>query len=412
MKNYTDVPAGGTKKAALADAIRRLGRGDTAGALEVYRTVQIDEDPLVADARRWCEWYFRAAPTRSGEFVGVDSVMGAARIVERAVNERKASGSREEKLSARDMVFVLSGGVPGRAVGGWNERGGASLDFRPHWSNETRAFQGAGDFVGFLTDTLGKLTLDAIPEAAGVAMEISAERELDDVREKQISIYTGADEMEERTAEGREYTIGRMYDSKVSAQIPTYGRNYKISEEAILESRNTLGMRDWPAAFAREFGRRTADAVIGALVDSTLFTAANKNVAGTGTSITENALQAGWTAIAKQEAAGGGPQGFRPEWLLTGEGDRLTAEKRVLAVSSGDAPILSVYSDPRVTAGWFLGAGRQWPGLLRLVLPEAKRLPLVRVRSCFEVDGIEIAIRHSIAGAHVLPGAFYKNGGA
>lgn len=404
-----------SRAAALAEAIERLGRGDVSGALAIRDAIPKDVDTLARDAADWWRWFHRQGSTRPSAFWGADTVHEAATVIERELASRQGRG----RMDTGTMMRVLMGGSEKLGEGGWSGPShGSGFECRglPNLDRHIRSgsFQGVGDFVALGTDIFGEIVADTIPKAGPAAAAISATVTMENFREKQISIFAGIDPLLETTS-GAEIEHGVIHDRKVTTDgLTSFRRKYTVSRAALMGSHQGLKFRDWPEVIGREISRLISDHVIGALTSSAEFTAGNGNLAGTPSAITAGKISDGWAAITGQTAPAGGPQGFRPGWLLCPESKLLTATAAVRKVSPGDEPILRVMSDPRVSGNqWYMGVSPdEWPAIVQIVMSEDHVLPTVQTMAGFAVEGIRISAAYDLGAALTIPRGLWKNLGA
>ena len=414
-KNFTDIPVGGTRRAAFKDAVARMSAGDLGGAAEVYERFVKTDDRLTADCRDWLRKYFNSpkAPGRApGAFSGAYSLMDGMRVVDGLTAKRAFTGDARNLANYQNLHNILRGGTADRAVGGWNgDRGFGNLE-AIRGETETRAVLGVSDFPQLVMDVFMESVLLAIPEASGAANQISAEVLRSDLRQFGIVVAMGADELKEQTAQGEEYTRGNLHFSRVEAMLRQWRKVYTFSEELLTDD-STGSLRNAPRLIAGEIGRKTADVVFSVLTGSTEFKAANDNLASSGAKLNAGTLGTGWAAITTQTAPGGGPAGYRPAWVLVPEAARISAGKIVKDASPRDDEIVEVLSDPRMTGtAWFMGCDPSaWPGVVR-VLPEGRNMPQVRMQSHFDSDGLAFSVAHDVGAAITIPRTLWKNEGA
>ena len=414
-ENYTDIPAGGTRRAAFVDAVRRMNSGDMTSAVEVYEKFVKTEDALTRDCRDWLRTYFNSpkSPGRApAAFSGAHSLMDGIRVVDGLTAECKFTGDARNLKDYKSLHNILIGGTADRAVGGWNGDRGFGTLMSISGSQEARAMAGVSDFPQLVMDVFEESVLLAIPEATGAAQRISAEVLRSDLRQFGIVVAMGADELKEQTLQGEEYTRGNLHFSRVEAMLRQWRKVYTFSEELLADD-STGTLRNAPRLIAGEIGRKTADVVFSVLTGSTEFKAANDNLASTGAKLNAGTLGTGWAAITTQTAPGGGPAGYRPAWVLVPEAERISAGKIVKDASPRDDEIVEVLSDPRMTGtSWFLGSDPSaWPGIVR-VLPEGRNMPRARMKSHFDSDGIAFSVAHDVGAAITIPKTLWKNEGA
>jgi hypothetical protein len=157
-----------------------------------------------------------------------------------------------------------------------------------------------------------------------------------------------------------------------------------------------------------------------------LFHATHGNLAGSGTVIDVANIGAGRAAMRKQTGIDAATKlNLNPMFLIVPVGKETIADQFVstnllasqASVVNPFAGKLTVIAEPRLddnsATAWYLAAAPS-PAIDVIVLAtlEGESGPMVDSRIGFDVDGIEIKVRHDIAAKVVDHRGLYKNGGA
>jgi len=236
--------------------------------------------------------------------------------------------------------------------------------------------------------------------------------------------------------EGAEFSYGSIAEGRESYQLATYGRIVALTRQAIVND----DLRAFDRAIGTA-GQRAAD-LESAIVYNVLI--ANANLAdgvalfhathgnlGTSSVIDEEALGEAWEKMAQQKDLGdasGADKEYidaRPRFIIVPPGQRSIEARKMLAATtpakSQDvnpfAGSLQVVEEPRLfVAGgpqpWYLAADPNLVDTVEYAHLEGQTEPFIDQRAGFEVDGVEIKIRHDFAAKALDFRGLFKNAGA
>lgn len=235
--------------------------------------------------------------------------------------------------------------------------------------------------------------------------------------------------------EGAEFSYGSIAEGRESYQLATYGRIVPLTRQAIVND----DLRAFDRALGSA-GQRAADlesAIVynvlianAALADGVaLFHADHGNV-GTAAVIAETALSEAWEKMTQQKDLGDGAGAdkeyidARPRFILVPPGQRsIEARKMIAATTPAKASdvnaftgSLTIVEEPRLfkTGGpqpWYLAADPNLVDTVEYAHLEGQTEPFIDQRAGFEVDGVEIKVRHDFAAKALdFRGLFYNAG--
>ncbi|HVZ21417.1 MAG TPA: prohead protease/major capsid protein fusion protein, partial [Vicinamibacterales bacterium] len=236
--------------------------------------------------------------------------------------------------------------------------------------------------------------------------------------------------------EGAEFSYGSIAEGRESYQLATYGRIVALTRQAIVND----DLRAFDRAIGTA-GQRAADlessivynVLIGNanLADGVALFHANHGNLGTAGVIDEEALSEAWEKMTQQKDLGDGGGAdkeyidARPRFILVPPGQRSIEARKMLAATtpakSQDvnpfAGSLQVVEEPRlfVSGGpqpWYLAADPNLVDTVEYAHLEGQTEPFIDQRSGFEVDGVEIKIRHDFAAKALDFRGLFKNAGA
>ena len=305
------------------------------------------------------------------------------------------------------------------------------------WQTKSRteiaqlAFQGTSDFPYILADVAGKSLRAGYELVESQWKLIAARRTAADFKtQKELTLDNSS-----RLAavpESGEFTRGTLVESKETWKLTTYGKVIAITRQAIIN--DDLGaFTRTPQLLGQEVAMLEADTVYGivtanaAMVDTfTLFSADHVNLATVAAVISVANLSIMRNMLMVQTSKGGKMIGIQPRYLVAPAALSMVAEQYcsanyVAATAANINPMagrLTPVIEPRLdgtsATAWYLFGDPNAPNSTVLIYAylEGQEGPYTETRNGFDVDGVEIKIRHDFgAGAVDFRGAV-KNAGA
>jgi hypothetical protein len=235
--------------------------------------------------------------------------------------------------------------------------------------------------------------------------------------------------------EGAEFSYGSIAEGRESYQLATYGRIVPLTRQAIIND----DLRAFDRALGTA-GQRAADlesAIVynvllanANLADGTALFHANHGNVGTAGVISETSWSEAWEKMTQQKDLGdatGADKEYidaRPRFALVPPGQRAIEARKMIAATtpakSADVNpftgALQVIEEPRLfkTGGpqpWYLAADPNLVDTVEFAHLEGQTEPFLDQRAGFEVDGVEIKIRHDFAAKALdFRGLFYNAG--
>lgn len=235
--------------------------------------------------------------------------------------------------------------------------------------------------------------------------------------------------------EGAEFSYGSIAEGRESYQLATYGRIVALTRQAIIND----DLRAFDRALGSA-GQRAADlesAIVynvllanANLADGIALFHANHGNVGTAAVIGETALSEAWEKMTQQKDLGDGTGAdkeyidARPRFILVPPGQRsIEARKMIAATTPAKASdvnaftgSLTIVEEPRLfkTGGpqpWYLAADPNLVDTVEYAHLEGQTEPFIDQRAGFEVDGVEIKVRHDFAAKALdYRGLFYNAG--
>lgn len=313
------------------------------------------------------------------------------------------------------------------------------------WQNKNRteiaqlAFQSTSDFPYILADVAGK-SLRAGYEMVESQWRLIASRRTAADFKTQKELTLDASARLEKVPESGEFKHGRLVEGKETYSLSTYGKIIGITRQAIIN--DDLGaFTRTPMLLGQEVAMLEADTVWGIvttngnLADGTALFAASASrgatvagnlVTGSGTVISADDISVMRVMMMRQTSPGGKSLGIQPRYLVAPAtksqlAEQYTSSSYVAAtpatinVMAGRlTPIIEARLDASSTTAWYLFADPNTPNGTVLIYAylEGQQGPYTETRNGFDVDGVEIKIRHDFAAAAVDFRGAVKNDGA
>ena len=299
------------------------------------------------------------------------------------------------------------------------------------------ALHTTSDFGSVLADVANKSMLTGYQEQPEIFEMFTKVGSLTDFKPTK-RVGTGAFPNLEKVAEGGEFNYGTMGDFNESILLATYGKLFAISRQAVIN--DDLGaFVETPNKMGRA-AKRTVAAAVYAILNgnpdmsdgNALFSTAHKNLASSGSAPTEEAINAGITAMAEQTPRGTDPKSaddvrmnIPAKYILAAHSQR----SEVLAtLNSEHAPTTTNSKGPRRhnTAykaaeplfdsrisgnSWFMLADPNAFDTIEVAYLDGVSEPFIDQQDGWSVDGTEFKVRIDAGVSATGWEAVYKNAG-
>lgn len=411
-------------RAAENAEIREIAR--VAGLRQAWIDTQIDNGVTVETARASA---FAAMTARS-------ELVGDIRTATASVTGHDANDPEWRQRTIGEAVFSrMSGATPSEAA-----RPYAALTMVELAKDclRTRGMMTTGnpatvveramttsDLPAIMADSVNRslrLAYEAAP--SGVRM-LARQTTARDFR-KQHRIQLSAAPTLMKVNENGEFHSGAIADQEETYRIETFGRIISLSRQAFVN--DSLGAL---SDLTRRMGLAAAEFENGFLVDLVqsnpvladtyaVFSSQHKNLAATGTVMSQDSLSAARLAMRKQTEMTGVLINVTPKYLLVPPALETLAEKTVTSVQSTKTDDVNVMSflnvivEPRLTSAtaWYLVSDPATFDGLEYCYLEGEPGPQTFSEIGFVVDGVAFKIREDFGGGWVEPRGWYRNGGA
>lgn len=306
------------------------------------------------------------------------------------------------------------------------------------WQSKNRAeivqlaFQSTSDFPYILADAANK-TLRAGYEMADQQWRlIAARRTAPDFKQVKELTIDGSASLE-LVGQSGEFRHGKLVEGKEVWQLSTYGKIIGITRQAIIN--DDLGaFTRTPFILGQKVGSLETTTVVGIITtngnlsDSTaLFEATtHKNYISSGAAIAVDSIGALRVKMMLQTGPGGEILGIPPSFLVAPATKAQLAEQycspnyqaaessKINPYAGKLTPVILPILDGTSTTAWYLFANPNTPNGTVLIYGylEGQEGPYTETRQGFDVDGVEIKIRHDFAAGAVDYRGAAKQAGA
>lgn len=245
----------------------------------------------------------------------------------------------------------------------------------------------------------------------------------------------GDGEVLEKVLEHGEFKRGTKTEAAEKYNIETFGKIFSITRQALINDDLNVFTRT-PERLGRRARDLESDEIWGlifanaALSDGfALFSTDHSNLAAVPAIPTEDGLSEGRQSMRLQIGLDGEVIALVPRWMYTSAKDETAAEKLIASIVPDSSTNVSPFSrsgrtplqlavEPRIDtlagAGdvpWFLSAELDQVDMIEIARLEGTEGPVIESRLGFDVDGMEIKVRHDIGTKAIDHRGLFKNVG-
>lgn len=395
-------------RAAFIDQLRRDG-----ATVDMARRAIIDEAAAQDEA-------IETRPHRRVEMIrSHDDPQARAERMGEALYCRANPGT-EPSPAAREFISMSLSQIAAECL----QYRGFSVRGVPAQAIITRALHTTSDFSLTLGDAAGRALKAEYQAAPRGLAQLATTVTASDFRARTLIDIAGDTISLEKVHEAGEYKYATIKEGSNSVRLETFGRIFAISRQAIVNDDLDAFSR-LPRVLARS-AIAMEDELLASLVESNptlgdgvaLFHSSHGNLAGSGGAISETTLAAGRLAMRLQTGLNGGALGLAPAYLVVAPAAETLAEKTLTAVQAAQVDDANPFSylrlivDSRLTGtSWYLVAAPTAAEALIACHLEGNEAPVVESRQGWQIDGLELKVRHDYGCAFTDFRPWYKNGG-
>ncbi len=294
------------------------------------------------------------------------------------------------------------------------------------WQTKSRteiaqlAFQSTSDFPSILADVAGKSLRAGYEMTPAEWRMFAARRSAADFKLQKELTLDGSSRLM-KVPESGEFKRGKLIEGKETWQLATYGEIVAITRQGIIN--DDLGaFTRTPQLLGQEVAMLEADTVYGIITTNgnladgvALFHGTHANLVDSGATISVDELGDTRALLLLQKSTGLKPLNIQPRYLVAPAALAQLAEQftstNFVAAESGKinpmagklTPIIDARLDASDNKVWYLFADPNTPSGVVLIYAylDGQEGPYTETRNGFDVDGVEIKIRHDFAAAAV-----------
>ncbi len=296
------------------------------------------------------------------------------------------------------------------------------INWRTKSRNEiaTLAFQSTSDFPFILADVANKTLRAGYDLVDSQWRSIAARRTAADFKTVKEMTLDSSSRLE-LVRESGEFHRGSLIEGKESWGLSTYGKVVSITRQAIIN--DDLGaFTRVPQLLGQEVATLEADIVFGIVTangnmrdGNALFSSAHSNIVSSGATISVDELGDTRKLLLLQTSTGGKAMNIAPKYLLvpaalaqlaeqyTSTAYQAATSANINPMAGKLMPIVESRLDLVDNKVWYMFGDPNSPNATVLIYAylEGQEGPYTETRNGFDVDGVEIKIRHDFASAAV-----------
>lgn len=300
------------------------------------------------------------------------------------------------------------------------ERGGVSTRGLTRNELAAKALHTTSDFPEIVADVANKVLIASYQAQPRTFLPIATQATLSDFKAKHAIEIGGGSDLKE-VKENGEFENGTVSESKRSYQLTTFGRIFAMTRQLLIN--DDIGAFTQFLANIGALAARKESSVVWSLVNAgAIYTAGNKNL-GTGGAVSETTLSEARKLMRQMKGLDGEPINVSARYLVVNSDRETEAQKllaSVLASASGDVNVFSgsleLITEPLLDGvannPWYTFADPMLVPTLEYAYLEGETGPYIETKNGFEVDGIQVKVRHDFGAGWVSHRGSVKNPGA
>lgn len=284
-----------------------------------------------------------------------------------------------------------------------------------------KALHTTSDFPEIVSDVANKVLLRAYQAQPRTFLPIANQVSLRDFKLKHAIEIGGGSELKE-VGEAGEFEYGTVTEGKRSYKLSTFGRIFSLSRQLLIN--DDIGAFNQFLSNVGALAARKESSVIWDLVKAgAIFSSGNKNLVSSGGTVDETQLDKARMLLRKQTGLDGEPINIAGKYLVVNSDRETVAQKMLSAVQPTATSGVNVFAnslqlivepllDGVANNPWYMFADPMLVPTLEYAYLEGESGPYIETKYGFEVDGIQIKMRHDFGGGWVSHRGAVKNPGA
>ena len=300
------------------------------------------------------------------------------------------------------------------------ERAGVST--RGLSANElaARALHTTSDFPNVVADVANKVLLAAYQAQPRTFLPIANRATLTNFKLKHAIEIGGGSDLKE-VSEAGEYEHGTVSESNRSYKLSTFGRIFALSRQLMIND-DIGALNQFLSNIGSLASRKESQVVWGLVKAGAIFSQNNKNVVTAGGAVSDTQLNNMRKTLRQMKGLDGEPINITGRYLVVNSERETEAQKAlaaVLAVETSEVNVfqnsLSLIVEPLLddvsNNPWYVWADPALVPTLEYAYLEGEEGPYIETRNGFEVDGIQIKVRHDFGAGWTSHRGCVRNAG-
>jgi ATP-dependent protease ClpP protease subunit len=301
------------------------------------------------------------------------------------------------------------------------DRGGISVRGLTRNELAAKALHTTSDFPEIVADVANKVLVAAYQAQPRTFLPIANQATLSDFKAKHaIEIGGGSDLLEVK--EGGEIEHGTVSESKRSYQLTTFARIFALTRQLLIND-DINAFAQFLSNLGALAARKESSVVWGLVKTGAIYTSGNKNLVASGGAVSETQLSNMRKLARQMKGLDGEPINVSHRYMVVNSERETEAQKflaTILAAASGDvnpfANTLDLIVEPLLddvaNNPWYTFADPMLVPTLEYAYLEGETGPYIETKNGFEVDGIQVKVRHDFGAGWVSHRGSAKNPGA
>lgn len=300
------------------------------------------------------------------------------------------------------------------------ERAGVSTRGMSRRELAANAMMTDSDFPDVVADVANKVLLAAYQAQPRTFLPIGTRATLSDFKEKHAVEIGGGSELK-KVSQAGEYEHGTASQGKRSYRLETYGRIFSFNRKLLVND-DIGALNQFMTNIGALAARLESQVVWGLVKDGAIFSTGNKNLVTSGGAVGDAQLSAMRKLLRQMKGLDGEPINVQGRYLVVNSERETEAQKAlaaVLAVETQDVNVfansLSLIVEPLLddvtNNPWYIFADPALVPTLEYAYLDGEEGPYIETRTGFEVDGIQIKVRHDFGAGWVSHRGAVKNSG-
>lgn len=284
-----------------------------------------------------------------------------------------------------------------------------------------KALHTTSDFPEIVADVANQVLLASYQAQPRTFLPIATQATLADFKLKHAIEIGGGSELKEVTEAG-EYEQGTVSEGKRSYKLSTFGRIFALSRQLLIN--DSIGaFNQFMANVGALASRKESSVVWGLVKTGAIYSSGNKNLIASGGAVGDAELSDMRKLLRQMKGLDGEPINITGRYLIVNSERETEAQKALSAIMATASSDVNVFQnslelivepllDDVANNPWYMWADPSLVPTLEYAYLEGESGPYIETKNGFEVDGIQIKVRHDFGAGWVSHRGSIKNPGA